>query len=90
MSLDDFLVRWPEFGSLDPDFAAAVLAEAEAQTSNTWGARYDEIVALTTASRLADSPQGRQARLSDPKRNIYQERLNQLRKAHACALNRIG
>lgn len=90
MTLARFLELWPEFASIDPDFANRVLAETELAVGDTWGARREEAVALTAAARLADSPQGRQARLADPRRNIYEERLATIRKAHACGLNRIG
>lgn len=84
-----FLARYPEFSSAATALLNVELAAAELRISDNWGARRDEMVMLSTAAALADSPQGRNARL-DPKRNVYAERFNEELQAFCCMFNRAG
>lgn len=93
MTAATFLTLYPEFSTATTALIELKIAEAELQTSDTWGDRRDPIIlALTTAALLADAVQGRNARLDPGKgrRNIYAERLKTEREAHAALLNRIG
>jgi hypothetical protein len=93
MSVDaaGFLLLYPEFTPAGTALITAKIAEAEEQVSDTFATdRRDYIVALQTAAILAESPQGRNARLDPKGRNIYAERLQDEQWAHACAFNRIG
>lgn len=91
VSLDDFVAWYPEFAQTDSGLLARSLAEAEVETSpDLLGDKRDTVVALRCAARLAESPQGRAARLSDAKGSIYQVRLGDILVGSACANNRIG
>lgn len=91
VTLENFIAWYPEFAQTNSDLLARSLAEAEVETSpDLLGDKRDTIVALRCAARLAESPQGRAARLSDAKGSIYRERLGDLIKGSACANNRIG
>lgn len=89
MTASGFLALYPEFTSAGTTLIGIVIAEVDLLISDSWGAKRDVILALSVAERLADSPQGRNARL-DTKRNIYSERLRALKQAHAVSANRIG
>lgn len=93
MTRAEFIVRFPEFTPTDTTMVDAHLAAAELDVADTWGDdQREEVIALRTASSLATTPFGREARLVDPKTGIstYDRQLQRMNNAHACALNRIG
>lgn len=94
MTLEEFLETYPEFDVInreEPTIVPAKLAEADRSVSDTWGAKRDDIVGLTTAHLLAISPFGRNAKLSSSMgKSTWGEQLKQRRRAFACALNRQG
>jgi len=91
MTPTEFIAFYPEFSTASATLIAVKIAEAEFRVSDAWGDRRDTILALEVAANLADSPQGRMARVEPgPKRNIYSERLEREKRAFACAKNRIG
>jgi hypothetical protein len=90
MTAAEFLAFYPEFSTAGTALIDVKIAEAEFRVSDTWGARRDTILALEVAANLADSVQGRNARLDAGKRNVYAERLKAEKAAFAALKNRIG
>jgi hypothetical protein len=87
----DFLESYPEFRTAPTALISKVLEEVELFVSDSWGARRNLVVKLEVAARLAMSPQGRAARLSDAKTGVstYSQRLDQLKRSHACGRSRV-
>lgn len=85
-----FLAAYPEFSNLGTAQIDAVIAEQELAVADSWDTERDDIVELKVADRLATSPQGRSARLSDPNNaTTYAMQLRKREKIHACLLSRV-
>ena len=93
MTRTELIARFPEFTPTDAAMVTAQLAAAELEVSDTWGDdQREEVIALRAASFIATSPIGRAAGLVDEATGIstYDRRLQELYRAHGCALNRLG
>lgn len=66
MNLATFRIRFPEFRSAHDDLVNPALAAAALSTSAAdWGTNYDEAHGLLAADLLANSPFGKNARLTE-------------------------
>lgn len=91
MTRNEFIGLYPEFTSAPEPFVTVVIAECELLVSDTFGTQRLLVLALTVAARLADSPQGRAARLeSGQEPSWYAVRLKNLQRANAVSGLRIG
>lgn len=88
MTAADFLLYHPTFATAPTALINVKLAEAELFIGDTWGDRREYMVALKAASFLADSPEGRNARL-EPGGNVYEKRLKDEAAMFNCMHNRI-
>lgn len=89
-----FILEYTEFQPLhaeDNDLVERVCARADRRTSVDWPeATRDDAVMLRAAHMLALTPMGRNAKLSEPgKPTAYQQELDCMIKAFACARSRI-
>jgi hypothetical protein len=96
MTFAEFIIRHPEFATAPQATVEIKLADAANSTSDSWGAQYDEVLALTAADSLARLPQGRKSRVDvqsekvqDGNSNPYAEKLKQLKLAHGWLKNRV-
>lgn len=89
MTAEEFLVGYPEFATAATGLVDQALSEAEAETGDAWGDSREAIVMLKCAARLAVSPMGRAARLSDGRNSVYHSQLADLEAANACMLSRV-
>jgi hypothetical protein len=89
-----FFIRFPEFEPADLEFSGmidAALAEAELAVADSWGDKRPQVVGLEAAHRLAITPFGRNAKLSAVDgSSTYGKQLAKMRRAFACAFNRLG
>ena len=85
VTVDSFKAAHPEFAANPTGQLTVKLAAVEARVSDDWGALRDEVVMLELADTLASAPAGMRARkVDDGKgRNVYHEKLMQLKAAHA-------
>lgn len=91
LTVESFLMRFPEFAPTDSTVVSTKLASAELTVSDAWGAERDEIVALTLAADLARLPVGRAAQLSSQDgESTYSRDLARRQKRFACCLWRLG
>lgn len=80
-SVASFQARFPEFANTDSDLIESVLSEATLELqSDVWGDRLGEAILYLAAHKLAISPFGEPARLSDSsKDDIYMKAFKRLR-----------
>ena len=94
VTAESFIAAYPEFASIhdeDAELVALHIARAEALVGDTWRSDIrDQIVELRVAHRLAMSPAGRNAKLSEPGApTAYERDLKCLMKGNAFAKLRI-
>lgn len=81
MTPEQFLDRYPEFKKADPRLIQATLDEAEREIAkDIYGRKADAAHGALTAHRLAISPFGRNARLSDGSISNYWDAYDQIRR----------
>jgi hypothetical protein len=91
----EFLALFPEFAALaaevgGADLISGALARSARRVSDSWGARRDDVIGLTTAHMLALGPWGRNARLSTPQgTTTYGAELAEMKKGHAYGRTRV-
>lgn len=91
LSVASLLVLFPELTPAGTTLLTAHIARAEQLVGDTWGDKREYIVALQTATLVANSPQGRNARLADANGvSTYSKELKDLQEQHCAALNRVG
>lgn len=81
-----FKLLFPEFDVTDPERVAMVLAQVDARTSSTFGARRDEAIYYEAADTLSAGTQGRNARTAkdgSPIQTTYALKLAELQNEHA-------
>lgn len=95
VSVAQFLVEFPEFAPMhdeDPAFLAAVLARADRHISPSWPTETrDDLVYLQCADNCAQSPMGRNAKLSEKgdAETSYAKELACRKKAFAAGRSRV-
>lgn len=94
VSAATFIQNYPEFQPLyveNEPLIVAVLARAERRIGDAWEADVrDDIVMLQTADMLAQTPMGRNARLSEPgKPTAYAADLKCRKLGNACGRSRV-
>lgn len=93
VSVASFLASFPEFQAAGTNMLTATLASVELQVSDSWGDQRDRAVMLRLADRLANSPWGRDARMtadgSVPK-STYSVEFDQLASVNALSGSRLG
>jgi hypothetical protein len=89
-STASFLLAYPEFANAGTPLLTAALAEAELLVSDSFGTQRDSVVYLTMADALARSPSGRDAKLADDEKTVYQHTLDRLKSANAVTASRLG
>lgn len=94
MTAAEFKAKFPEFRTASDEVVDAAIAEQELNVSDTWEDRRDQVLGLRVADALAKSPSGRNGRLnitSDqaPLENPYSKKLEELKRAHGWAHNRV-
>lgn len=95
MTTSEFLVLFPEFAALaaedgGTDLIDGALARSARRVSDSWGAKRDDVIGLTTAHMLALGPFGRNARLSAADgTTTYGAELALMKKGHAFARRRV-
>lgn len=95
MTTAEFLVLFPEFAALaaedgGTELIDGALVRSARRVSDSWGAKRDDVIGLTTAHMLALSPFGRNARLSAADgSSTYKTELTEMKKGHAFARRRV-
>jgi hypothetical protein len=89
-STASFLLAYPSFVNAGTTELNAALADAELLTSDSYGALRDTVVYLTMADSLSRSPSGRDAKLADDEKTVYQHTLDRLKSANAVTASRLG
>ncbi len=93
VTIETFLISFPEFSSAGTSMLTAQLALAEVMTSSdSFGDQRDRAVQLLLADTLACSPWGRDARMvsEDQRTSTYATQLWSMRRANAVSAMRVG
>jgi hypothetical protein len=90
VSTASFLLAYNEFANAGTALLTAHLAQAEALTSDSFGTQRDLVVMLVMADSLSRSPSGRDAKLADDEKTVYQHTLDRLKSANAVTASRLG
>ena len=88
-----FLVQFPSFTNAGTTLLDATLAAVLFQVSDSFGDQYERAVYLRMADRLANAPEGRDARrLTDGSvpTSTYSTEFNELANANAVSASRLG
>lgn len=94
VSVNSFLVSYPEFANAGTALLTSQLAQVELCVSDSFGDQRDVVVMLTLADRLATSPSGRDARMlagdEGSQTSVYATELERLKRANAVRALRFG
>jgi hypothetical protein len=90
MTAAEFKAIYPEFATAADALVNAKIAEADLQTSDSFGTRRDSVLALLTSHLLAISPYGVNAKMVNKDGGtVYGERLKTVQVIHGVARERI-